>query len=122
MSQARTAQPPNTYVLKTYNTKDAVSYYENEVRAFRRLATRDHNDRSLVQYLGSFKHSDTYNILLEYADGGTLEDFFQNISPPSLAEHMILFWERLFDIFKALSRIHATELSDGCDGPYILIG
>lgn len=109
-------------MLKTYNTKDANIYYEHEVEAFKKLATKDRTDRSLIQFLGSYKQGDTHNILLEYADLGTLEDFFQNFDPPSLGEDIVLFWERLFNVVKALVRIHATKRPDGFCGPDILIG
>ena len=109
-------------MLKTYNTKDANIYYENEVDAFKKLATKDRTDRSLIQFLGSYQQGDTYNILLEFADLGTLEDYFQKFNPPSLGEDIVLFWERLFNVVKALLRIHAIERPDGFRGPDMLIG
>jgi hypothetical protein len=80
------------------------------------------NDESLIKLLGSYKQGDTYNILLEYADRGTLEDFFQTTRPPSLGEDIILFWSRLFNVIKALLRIHSAERPDDFSGPSILIG
>ena len=97
-------------------------YYENEVAAFKKLTTKDRNDHSLIQFLGSYKQGDSYNILLEYANHGTLENFFQNVAPPTLAEDIVMFWERLFNVIKALSRIHASERPDGFRGPDVLIG
>lgn len=119
--QAYSARPANTYVLKTYNTKDADKYYANEVDAFMKLSKKG-VDENLIKLLGSYKQGDTYNILLEYADRGTLEDFFQTTPPPSLGEEIIVFWSRLFNVIKALQRIHATERPDGFCGPDILIG
>ena len=121
-TQVQGARPANTYVLKTYNTRDANSYFNNEVDAFNKLAHRNLTDQSLIQFFGSYKQGDTYNILLEYADRGTLEDFFRNVTPPSLSEDVVMFWGRLFSIIKALSRIHALERPDGFCGPDILIG
>jgi hypothetical protein len=120
--QIYNARPANTYVLKTYNTKDADSYYANEVDAFMKLSTKKGVDENLIKLLGSYKQGDTYNILLEYADRGTLEDFFQKTNPPSLGHDILLFWSRLFNVIKALQRIHATERPDGFCGPDILIG
>ncbi len=121
MVQANSARPANTYVLKTYNTKDAAKYYANEVDAFMKLNKKGH-DESLIKLLGSYKQGDTYNILLEYADRGTLDDFFQTTPPPSLGEEIIVFWSRLFNVIKALLCIHETERPDDFRGPAILIG
>lgn len=90
--------------------------------AFKKLATKNGSDRSLIQFLGSYRQGDTYNILLEYADRGTLEDFFRHTTPPSLGEDIVMFWDRLFNVIKALSRIHASKRPDGFHGPDILIG
>lgn len=122
MNQAYNPRPANTYVLKTYNTKDADVYYKNEVDAFMKLSTRKEGDESLIKLLGSYKQGGTYNILLEYADRGTLEDFLRDTVPPTLGEDIIFFWKRLFNVIKALQRIHATERPDSFEGPDILVG
>lgn len=87
-----------------------------------KLTTKRKIDEHLIQFLGSYKQGDTYNILLEYADRGTLGDFFKENIPPSLGEDILIFWRRLFNIIKALRRIHATARPDGFRGPDILIG
>ena len=119
---AQGRRPGNTYVLKTYNTSDAKHYYENEVEAFKKIAIKDGQDKSIVQFLGSYKQGDTYNILLEYADRLTLEHFFQDVAPPTLGKDITIFWQRLFNLLKALSCIHTIERPDGLTGPDILIG
>ena len=119
---AQSRRPPNTYVLKTYNTSDAKRYYENEVEAFKKIASKDRQDKSVIQFLGSYKQGDTYNILLEYADRLTLEHFFKDVTPPTLGKDIALFWHRLFNLLKALSCIHTIERSEGLNGPDILIG
>ena len=121
-SQTLANRPRNTYVLKTYDTKDASKYFDNEVDAFKKLATKDRKDQSLIRYFGSFKQGDSHNILLEYADLGTLENYFERVTPPSLAEDVVMFWGRLFNVLKALSRIHENERPSGFCGPDILIG
>ena len=122
MDQAYNPRPANTYVLKTYSTKDAALYYKNEVHAFMKLRTRKEGDDSLIKLLGSYKQGDTYNILLEYADRGTLEDFLRDTAPPTLGEDIIFFWKRIFNVIKALQRIHAIEKPDSFEGPEILVG
>lgn len=121
-NQTCSHRPANTYVLKTYNTKDADRYYTTEVDAFMKLSTKKEAGESLIKLLGSYKQGDTYNILLEYADRGTLEDFFQTTDPPTRGKDINNFWSGLFSVIKALQRIHATERPDGFDGPDILVG
>ena len=108
--------------MKTYNTRDADDYYDNEVRAFKYIAARDEIDKSFIQYLGSYQQGGTYNILLEFADGGTLEDFFQYTAPPTSSEQILMFWERFFNVVKALSLIHEYEGPEGVKGPDVLVG
>lgn len=68
----------------------------------------------LIVFYGGFQHRDTYNILLEYADGGTLEDVFQKLDPPSRGFEINAFWRSFLEIFKGVEGIH--ELSrDGQD-------
>ena len=115
-------RPANTYVLKTYNTKDASKYFNNEVDAFKKLASKDRHDCGLIQFFGSYKQGDTHNVLLEYADLGTLESFFMTRKPPTRAKDIVMFWGRLINVLKALVRIHAIERPNGFHGPDILIG
>jgi hypothetical protein len=107
----------NTFVLKTYFTSDAEKYYNTEVGAFRVIGPNS----SIIGFRGSFTRGDTYNVLLEYADKGTLEDFFRTQDPPTDGEEIIQFWEALFQIIDALRRIHEVK-SDGISGPPVLSG
>jgi len=92
--------------LKTYVTRDAEKYYENEKNAFMYLRTTGRPDPSLIGFYGSYVHDGTFNIILEYAKEGTLEDYFQNISPPSSGQDITKLWDGLLRLIGALSRIH----------------
>jgi hypothetical protein len=76
----------------------------------------------LIAFHGSFQQCGTYNVLLEYADCGTLEDYFAKTYPPSSGEDIITFWERLFNVIKALSKIHDVRPPKGAGGPDIFQG
>ena len=54
-------------------------------------------------------------MLLEYADRGTLENYFFNVSPPTTGDDILRFWEALLEITKALCNIHS--LKPGKDVP-----
>lgn len=95
----------NTFVMKTYFTTEAERYYNTEVAAFRHLGLNP----SIIRFHGSFTRGDSYNVLLEYADKGTLGDYFKNESPPSGGEEIIRFWEIMFELIDALRRVHEVE-------------
>lgn len=109
--QELTPEHANTFVLKTYISKDAEKVYTNEVNAFRKLKEyKNPKDATyVIGYYGSFVHGETRHILLEYADKGDLERYFTNIVPPDNGEDILSFWEGMFNIVRALMDIHTTR-------------
>lgn len=99
-------------MLKTYFPSTAANSYAREVEAFRRLQ-QDGGETGIIGFHGSFTRGDTHNVLLEYADKGTLEDYFQKEIPPVEPEEIIQFWEALFKVIDALRRIHQTHPDGG---------
>lgn len=118
MSQKR---PANTFALKTYHSKHAEHYYDTEYRAFSRLLCKGDSTPGLIGFYGSFVHGDTYNIILEYADRGTLENYFQTVTPPWGPTSIADFWGGLFGVIRALIIIHG-ELTDNSDSQNIIQG
>ncbi|KAF8861721.1 hypothetical protein BDZ45DRAFT_240628 [Acephala macrosclerotiorum] len=95
----------NTFVLKRYPAKEGESDYTKEVNAFRSVKHAD----SVIKFYGSFIHGNDRNVLLEYADKGSLEQFFQSETPPSHRGEIIKFWESLFSLIKGLKAIHSVQ-------------
>ena len=62
----------------------------------------------IIAYYGGFIHGNSYNIILEYADQGTLETFMRKTKSPSTIEDTLLFWNRLFDITHGILTIHGN--------------
>ena len=110
----------NTFVLKRYRTQDAEKYFHNEVSAFRKLRQAGKH-RNIIGYHGCFIHNGTYNVILEFADKGTLEKYFAQEAPPTSGEDIIAFWREMFAIIGALMSIHGIQYTDH-DGPQILQG
>ena len=75
-----------------------------------------------MAFYGSFKTKGTYNVLLEFADRGTLEDYFHRTRPPSSADDILMFYERFFQVNKALTRIHELKPEKDVKGFDILQG
>lgn len=74
-------------------------------------------EENMITFYGSWRQgTDNYNILLEYADQGTLIDFFETTEPPTEENDRLRFWSALLDVVKALQRIHEIEQSWGGQG------
>ncbi|KAI1623066.1 hypothetical protein EDD37DRAFT_651254 [Exophiala viscosa] len=111
----------NTYVLKTYRTQDAELHYSNEINAFQRLRLQSGClGKVVIGFFGSFRQGKTFNTLIEYASGGTLEDFLQKNDPPTDAEDIHKLWSAIFELTKAIQSIHSLSQDEG--GPPILQG
>ena len=80
--------------------------YERECKAYSRLKWGAQPAPHIVTCYGSFTHGNSYNMIFEYADGGTLEDFMQKIGPPTSVEDVLRFWDRLSVIFAGAATLH----------------
>ncbi|KAI9866765.1 MAG: hypothetical protein M1813_000707 [Trichoglossum hirsutum] len=95
----------DTFVLKTYKTKNAEQYYKNEVDGFKKLQSHGGLGQNMITFYGSYIQGDSFNIILDYADEGTLEQYLR-ITGQLPAEDVIPFWRELFNVIKALVGIH----------------
>jgi len=75
----------------------------------------------VIGFYGSYRQGISYNVILEYANKGTLEEYFRVTAPPVKGEDIINFWTGLFKIIKGLKSIHDIELR-GIEGPQVLHG
>ena len=106
----------NTFVLKTYKTKDAEQYYKNEVGGFEKLRSGGGLDPNMIGFYGSYIQDENYNVLLDFADEGNLEQFFRKTGQPS-AEDILPFWRELFNVIKPLMRIHEISPNGSAESP-----
>ena len=90
---------------------DAEQYYRNEVQVLRSLDLQG-SSLSMIGFYGSFQKGQTYSLIFEYADGGTLEDYFRKDNRPAKDEDINKFWRRLFDLIplaQAIRRLQKTN-------------
>lgn len=87
-------------MVKRYLEKDE---YKQEVKNF----SNSKHSESIIRFHGSYIHGDSYNILLEFADKGSLDEYFQKQMPPSRGRDIIKFWDSLLQLIKALKAIHS---------------
>lgn len=121
--EAQAARRPNThtFALKTYRTPEAAEYFENERDAFRRLRSSDEPPANIIEYYGIFVRGGTYNLILQFADQGTLEDYIANHPEPQSISDITTFSGRLLDVMRGPGQIHGTK-APAWDGPHILLG
>jgi hypothetical protein len=63
----------------------------------------------IIGFYGGWKQDGRYNILLEYADVGTLEAFMLRTDPPDKDSDIIDLWESVFQLLQGLLKIHHEE-------------
>ena len=83
-----------------------------ELEAYRKLVSSGQPLPSLLGFYGSYVRDGRYNLILEYADQGNLEEYFRNTAPPSIGHDIVQFWSRLFSVIPALDKIHELPPSE----------
>jgi serine/threonine protein kinase len=95
-------------VFKEYETTDqlAAATYDNETSIYRNLNKDERTHKNVVGFHGSFQTSEKGTIVLEYADGGDLLNFFKQVPPPSQAKHLTVFLINFFELLCGLEAVH----------------
>ncbi|KAL9611816.1 MAG: hypothetical protein Q9167_003584 [Letrouitia subvulpina] len=111
----------HTFALKTYRTNDARKYYETESDAFKHLRHNNRPPQNIIAFYGGFERENMYNIILEYADGGSLDEFMERTPAPPDSNQLLVFWDQFFNILYGLAIIHGEGSEEG-NGPHMLLG
>jgi hypothetical protein len=77
------------------------------VDAFQKLNGYGEPVPNLIGFYGAFKQNGSFHVILEYANAGTLEDYFETVPPPREGSDIMKLWTNLFQVNHALVRIHA---------------
>ncbi|KAI0412123.1 hypothetical protein F5X98DRAFT_23177 [Xylaria grammica] len=106
----------DTFILKEYSDA-AEEDYMNELKYFQLLKNiTDKKSENIVKFYCSYRELSSpvrYNIILEYADGGSLVDLFQQDNPPIIISELVQFWESLAKLAGGLDTVHQAG---GCHG------
>lgn len=89
------------------------------MKAFKALSPGGSLGKSIIGFYGSFVQDGSYNVLLEYADRDTLEQYLDTTRPPTTGEDIYKFWSALFNVIKALKSIHDVQPTDPNDPPIL---
>ncbi|KIW94037.1 uncharacterized protein Z519_05353 [Cladophialophora bantiana CBS 173.52] len=103
---------PHEYVVKSYYPLGADDYYSAEVEAFRKLNESSAPMPNLIGFYGAFTQNQSRHIILEYANVGTLEEYWKKVQPPKLGQDIVTLWDNFFKLNKALVQIHENMGTD----------
>lgn len=72
-------------------------------------------ENSITSFYGAFSYEETQKrfLVLEYAKGGSLLDYFRNVSPPVLPGEFEMLWRRLLDLLDGLHTLHNLNTGRG---------
>jgi serine/threonine protein kinase len=97
------------YVLKEYRNIDKTAHEGHYVTEIKALTLLQNNPSdNIISFYGSFRKGTTGYLVLEYATGGSLVEYFQGTDPPTTRLDAARFWKSLFDVLKGLDRIHQS--------------
>lgn len=96
-------------MIKTYRGSTGKRKFEDEVQGYLKVKKGGQPVESITRFYGTYAYQDEYNLILEYADLGTLDDFMQAVDPPQRATDILLIWSRLFELAQALQRVHLAQ-------------
>ncbi|KAK2813989.1 hypothetical protein FQN50_000393 [Emmonsiellopsis sp. PD_5] len=105
---------PNTnshiYALKYFkNISTAEEECRKEIEGFKSVCQGHKCEEGIVGFYGGFCHNGAHSILLEYANEGSLEDYFQSGKKP---QDTLSFWWSFVPISKAIDKIHNSVIDD----------
>ncbi|KAM7219499.1 hypothetical protein V8F06_005054 [Rhypophila decipiens] len=108
------------YVLKSYHGERYRRLFLNDAKALTTLHQKTGNE-NIVGYYGSFIQNDKFNLLLQFANAGSLLDYYHNpqlASPPTSQEEIRQFWRSLLSVLKGLHQVHQIKPKSDESGEY----
>ncbi|KAF4981576.1 hypothetical protein FZEAL_2642 [Fusarium zealandicum] len=108
--EACTSPNPTFLVRKTYYEEEQ-KQYEREKKTFNNL--QNHPSDNIIRFHGCYRQelidgTTTYNLILDYVDGGNLEQFFET-DPPTTPGSILQFWEAFVGALEGLHHLHISS-------------
>ncbi|KAG8166768.1 hypothetical protein KVR01_002457 [Diaporthe batatas] len=94
------------FALKVLEAKDEVTF-KLEVKALMKIRPNKH----LVTAVTAFKYQDKYHLLFNWAEGGTLSDFWKNESPGLTHDSICWLAQQCHGLADGLCGIHNAQIS-----------
>lgn len=111
----------SSFILKTYHGQQHEQHYRHEVKAFSRLPHNPTSTEHIVKCYATFKHGETYNLVLDWVAGGDLLQYFERSHPPQAPQDIADFWDSLFKLNIGLDRIHQITVPGERSDQYQLV-
>lgn len=101
-------EPCHQFVVKAFRPREFDQSAVHEMQLFAVTQHKHNNtvDDCIISFYGSYKHGETFHIILEHADKGTLEDYLQTIPRPSNSHDIYVFWNNFLKLLNALNILH----------------
>ncbi|KAF4439105.1 serine/threonine protein kinase [Fusarium austroafricanum] len=106
-------------VFKIYEGPNAESLYTAESNVYSKLQAKDIKYITKQFACFSFPSIQKFIIVLEYAAGGSLLDFLQNVLPPVTPDETLMLWSRLLKLLDALEVLHDLYRPEGSSQWYL---
>jgi len=99
-------------VFKVYSGSDNPRGWQKEVEMYNKLQRNRKIHDNIVRMLGSFQQHNLSYIVLEYANGLTLEDHFKGRPEFHSAQDIEEFFKQLvLGLYSALNRLESCKMS-----------
>jgi hypothetical protein len=105
------------FCLKTFR-QNRHDEWEKETKALQHLRGQLNHENGTIGFYGCYKHDDIFNILIEYADGGNLEDFLKTKRPPTTTVEIMDFWRSMHRLIGVLARLDGIKFYAQDDETY----
>lgn len=99
---------PERAVVKRYKQEDREAY-DDERKAYEALCGKLEHP-NVLRYLGSFRCGQTFSILLEFAEEGTMDDLFQRNVTPHTYDEFRAFWKSIIRLVEGVEMVHTTSV------------
>ena len=82
------------------------------MNAFNVINEADKLVPNVIAFHKAFTQNDCCNVVLQYANIGTLEDYYEKVRPPKLRAEILKVWRKIFCLSIATAGIHRNSPKD----------
>lgn len=98
----------DTFVAKAFPPRE-FDQARHEMAVFSKTRKED----SIIGFYGSYMHGNTFHIILEFANEGTLEDFLHREPRPTDLHDIHVFWDHFLGVVNAVTVLHHVGREGG---------
>lgn len=112
-SEEAIARTARSYVLKIFHSrKGSETDWDHEVESHVVLRSSLNDAGGVVRFHGCYTHGPTFNVLLEWAELGNLEQLMKRLEPPQTKEDALTFWKSYLGMLRTLENLRRMVYDD----------